>query len=345
MLSPSTRLVLCVLCSGACAPESQPTGVGFRVVQAADSTRRYLSPAGEVPRPVQLMVWYPGSGGRPLTYADYVRAPTDSSRLGPAAAAVLLRGIFETSFDTTLSPARFEAAVAAPVPATDGARPEGHARPLVILTPGLRAPAFGHSELAERLAAAGHVAVAWPSFGTAHDSALGFDPAGIRVLLDDLRQVIRVARGLPSVDPTRVLLVAWSVTGVPAVQLAIEDSTVRGLISLDAATEYAYGDALLDSLGVDAARLTVPSLHLVAGSNRFNVPRSDRTWRSRPPSLATRLVIPDLAHGEFLAVYGVRNPVSDDSTRVRVRSASDQVWRMVERFVAEAAPAAPHRAP
>ena len=60
-----------------------PRAVGFRVVNARDSSRPLAGAKGG--RPIQISLWYPAAAGRdtPMTYGDYVGLAASERTLEP----------------------------------------------------------------------------------------------------------------------------------------------------------------------------------------------------------------------------------------------------------------------
>lgn len=181
--------------------------------------------------------------------------------------------------------------------------PEGRLSAVVIAN-GLNASASLHVPLAGALASAGFVVATVSTGSVVNGTPLPFDAAGMAIQADDLRAVVDSVMRLPFVRPDRVVLAAWSVGGVAALQLARTDGRVAALLSLDSGIGYEYGaSALADSiLAPSPVREPLRLLHLRGDrAGRFVVPMSDSLLQRVSSTGATVEVdtIAGLAHRHF----------------------------------------------
>jgi uncharacterized protein len=108
-------------------------------------------------------------------------------------------------------------------------------------------------ELAHRFAAAGAVvlAVDYRSWGDSDGAPR--DWASVRRMRDDLRAAVAFARGLPGVDPDRVVVWGFSISGGLGLQLAVEDPRLGGVIAVAPAVDGLASMAAPAPLGLVAS--------------------------------------------------------------------------------------------
>jgi dienelactone hydrolase len=201
----------------------------------------------------------------------------------------------------------------------------------VILTTGMNAPAYAHVTLAERLAGRGYLVVAAPTGGFAGRARLAFDSAGVASHVSDLRSVVAAVRRWPDVDSARVAIAAWSVGGVGAAVVA-EEVGARALVSLDAATSYAYGVEYLTRLTPSTWRSRVPYLDL-RGTVESQVPHSEGFAERRCGAPTVRAVVDGVAHRHFVSLWGSLSTEPPTAERAAMLAGVEAWEELVARFV------------
>lgn len=294
-----------------------PYAVGFRAERLFDESRPWPSaadPAGAKGRPIQIALWYPAEpgAGAAVSVADLILADATggtnatawTAARGPALAAA--RASFDAGGERPLTDEEWERALAT----RGGARLAAAARPgrraLVLLEGGLGTRSFTLAPIAELLASHGYVVAALGTDGASEKERLGFDLAGVRAQVVDMKHALRWLRERPEVDAERVALASWSVGGVSQALLRLEaPGEFRAAVSLDSGSGYAYGTDLLSQAGgVDATRLVVPFLQFDVGQAATPVPKDAGFLRAHPAGTASRVLLEDMRHADFTLSYG-----------------------------------------
>lgn len=195
--------------------------------------------------------------------------------------------------------------------------------PVIVISGGGHVPAWGLARLPARLATAGFVVV-----------VLGADTvqrgvpstAGIGRTQAQLRAVWPRIRSWPGVKPGEMVLAGWSRGGLAGLLAGQELSGITGVVSLDGAPGFAYGDSLLAELVGSTWRWRVPYLQVEAGV-RGPVPRTTAALERGCGVNGWRHVVAHLAHRHLLDPWG-----SAATTDPVVRAAVDSVARVVASF-------------
>jgi hypothetical protein len=322
-----------------------PYAVGVRAIRALDTTRTWPAandPSGERGRPVHITLWYPAAGHerRPLSVEDYVLldwAGESEPGLIEAErdrALIAARRAFEEGLDAPLTEQQWQKARAVPGAARLDAAPLVGRRALLLFETGFNGRSYFHVPLVEILASNGYVVASLASFGRSETERLGFDLAGVRAQVGDLKVALRVLGARPEVDPARVALLAWSAGGVSQALLRLETpAAFRAAVSLDSGTGYAYGaDLLRQAGGYDPERLTVPFLQLDAGEASA-VPKDDSFHRAHGRALAERAELPGLRHGDLALPFGVGRAAALEVTPPSLRRLGSVLLAFLGRHV------------
>jgi dienelactone hydrolase len=261
--------------------------VGFTTAQTVDSTRPLKS--GQ-PRPLEIGVWYPARDGSParLTYRDYVGSTS--------AAGQELDGLVTLLESHGARSGAVQAWLGAPMRATAGAPRAGGRFPLVLVAQGNAQTIPDQAPLAECLASYGYVVATMPS------------PMRISGPLTDEREMGRraeeqardlafarvVLAGRPDVAGPRYGVIGHSFGARGALLLAMLDSDVAGVVSLDGGIGTATGRSSLEALPIyRATAVHAPLLHFYERLDAFMAPdfgllrsltASDR-WLVRVPAM------------------------------------------------------------
>jgi dienelactone hydrolase len=261
------------------------------------------APAG---RPVQVTVWSPAtSRGTPLTYRDYVgltanQRSLDAPSLDAAAAAVAALRRFVVA--TGSSAQSVDEWMNMPVAASWNAPRATNRFPLVIIAQGNYHSAYNQAVLGEYLASHGYVVATSPSplllEETPDDVPL---VARARRQAADIEYVAELMRQWPSVDSTRLAIVAHSF-GARAAFVAIADGTpFRAFVSLDGGIANKLGSDWLAGTPLDTAELRVPLLHIYQDRDSTVQPdfTTVRRWHASDRSLVR---VDEMYHPYFTAL-------------------------------------------
>jgi hypothetical protein len=118
--------------------------------------------------------------------------------------------------------------------------------------------------------------------------------------------VIQEMHDYPAVEEEPIGLVAWSLGGVAQALLSMKNSDVGAVVSLDAATGYAYGEKLLESsIFFDPKRSTAAFLHVSDSRESGQVPKSFRYYDEVVRGRSYFLTIEGTTHAEFTSLATV----------------------------------------
>ena len=249
-----------------------------------DSSRPLAS--GE-PRPLDIGVWYPARTPGPsrLTLRAYFPPPdTESSALAEFLTA---HGAPDTAVAAWLD---------APMLATADPDPSGGRFPLVLLAQGNGQGAPDQAPLAEYLASHGYVVATSPSPMRISGPLVDEASVGARAeeQAADLAFLRAALDARPDVAPGPVGIVAHSFGARGALLLAMRDSSVAALVSLDGGIGTATARASLESApSFDARAARAPILHVYERLDRFMAPdlgllrslAAAKRWTVEAPSL------------------------------------------------------------
>lgn len=290
-----------------------PYGVGYQVFATEDSARSAQGSRG--PRPVQVVVWYPASGGlaRRARFRDYYlltneqtlrRAPTADEASGAIDRFIAFLG------NNGVGAAAALAWLNSDVAGMRDAAPAAGSFPLVILAQGNFHSPYNQAVLAEYLASHGYVVATTPSQSLVD----GPPPEGASVLVQvraqaaDLAQAIRTVRALPNVDGRRVVAIGHSFGARAALLLSLEQP-LAALVSLDGGIANRLGREWLDGVPFDRARWRTPLLHIFQEGDPIVQP--DFTLiRSLHAARRTLVRVDSLPHAGFATLGFVAGTIS-----------------------------------
>jgi hypothetical protein len=288
--------------------------VGFERLELVDHSRPFRDdgPEHERPRRVLVSVWYPaeraagdgsgseseswGGGDGKATFQSYVEG--DERRFDEWSRAAGGRHVSDKTLRKILDSETLSAA---------GAPRARGPFPLLLFGSGLSAPAYVHSALSEYLANHGYVCVAVPSMPPRADVEPSRDARNIEGHVRDYELVLQELHDYPETDPTRIGLVAWSMSGAAQAILAMKNANVKALVSLDAATGYPYGQRLVEeSLHYDPSRASAHLLHITGPEDSMGTARkSFEFYESVSRGPAYMLRVDGLTHGQFTSLASV----------------------------------------
>jgi dienelactone hydrolase len=322
-----------------------PYAVGLKVVQAYDHQRTMGRPldyegnpnAGEIDRPLLVLVWYPARGAEeaaPLTYGDLVDLSAREMAFGTPTAGELAetREAFLADALARGAPREeLEALFSRPTTACRDAPPAEGTFPLILYAPSWNGPASENSVLCEFLASHGYVVAASASVGaTAREMTL--DAAGLDAQVRDLEFLLALLRGFPGASGESVGVAGFSWGGLADVAAAAQNSRIRAVASLDGSLLNPEGIATVERLpGFDPRAFQVPLLVVRSG---------DSAARGAPNLIdamkyATLLDVAllPLAHRDFCSRFQLTYALSPALEKGRARTLIDGGYELVCRLV------------
>jgi dienelactone hydrolase len=250
-----------------------PHAIGFEQIEVFDYSRPFRLEGENRARPITLSIWYPAEsappGLQPLSFGRYVDGADGRESFHSRA----------SSFGVTLSASELEQLFGAATPALEKAPRAPGPFPLLFVLDGLTGPFYLNTVLCEFLGSHGYVVVAIPTLGAREDIEADYDALSVDAQLRDMELAIQELHDYPEIDRRQMGLLAWSLGGVAQALLQMKNPDVRVLVSLDAATGYAYGQKLLEgSIFFDPRRATVPFFHATDSRESGQVPKSFRFY-------------------------------------------------------------------
>jgi dienelactone hydrolase len=280
--------------------EAGPHLVGFEQLESFDYSRPFRAEGDDRARPITMSIWYPAAAQRddeqPLRYGRYLDG-ADSRESFKARLA---------TYGYSLSPAELEALFSSETGAVEKTPRASGPFPLLIFGTGLTGPFYLNTVLCEYLASHGYIVVAIPSLPAREDVEAAYDVLAVDAQIRDMEFVIQEMHGYPEVADGRFGLVAWSLGGVAQALLQMKNTDVGAVVSLDAATGYAYGEKLLESsIFFQPPRATAAFLHATDSRESGQVPKSFRYYDEVARGRSYLLTIEGATHAEFTSLANV----------------------------------------
>ena len=277
--------------------EPGPHPVGFEQVEAFDHSRPFGAEGESRARPVTMSIWYPAdvaaAEARPLTFGRYVDGADG-------------RDLFRTRLATygfSFSETELDALFSSETAATEKAPRASGPFPLLIFGTGLTGPFYLNTVLCEYLASHGYLVVALPSLPAREDVEPAYDALAVDAQIRDMELAIQELHDYPEIGGGAIGLVAWSLGGVAQALLSMKNPDVGAVVSLDAATGYAYGEKLLESsIFFDPRRSTASFLHATDSRESGQVPKSFRYYDEIARGRSYLLTIEGATHAEFTSL-------------------------------------------
>jgi hypothetical protein len=289
--------------------ERGPYRVGFEQMELHDHSRPFRSTEIRA-RPITLSIWYPAAeipeGTAPLEFRRYVASTEEDFR----------RRV--STYGFRLTPDQLESLLASRTEAFEKAARADGPFPLLLIGGSLTGPFYLNTVLAEYLASQGYVAAALTALPARESQDADFDLRAVDVQIRDMEFAIQALHDYPEASIERMGLAAWSFGGVPQALLAMQNPDVAALVSLDAATGYAYGEKLLTgSLYYEPSRATAALLHATDSRQSAQVPKSFVYFDEIAKGSRYLLELEGATHAEFSSLAIVPRTVSgEDSEEV-----------------------------
>jgi len=296
------RSALFLWCAVSAGPDGPATGrtlsqatsaVGFTMVIRADSSRRVASGA---PRAVEVAMWYPAraSSGTPLTYREYYRESAPK-QLDEFLAFLKSRGAADVVITRWMN---------APMLASRDAPAAGGRYPLILLAQGNQQTVPDLAYLAELIASHGYVVATTPSPMLVTGPLTEESQVGARAeeQAQDLAVAQAVAAGRADVLQGSIGLVGHSFGARATLLLAMRETAVAALVSLDGGIGTASGRTSMEALpGYRADAVHAPILHFYERLDAFMAP-DFALLRSLSGSRRWLVAAPGMHHHHFTSL-------------------------------------------
>jgi hypothetical protein len=308
--------------AGAQAPagpslDSGPYGVGFRIIEALDSTRAFRPLrdfrgrlAAETARPVQVSVWYPAPPATtaPRMSAGQFRLARESDvdfdvRLTPADEDRLRSAFIDAAVDFGADRAAAAGVWDRHTPAVRNATPLPGPHPTVLY---FTAAGVSNPLLPAYLASHGFVVASFPSNGRMTDVSLEFTPNALTLDtdIDDAGFVYALLRRLPYADTRRLAVASFSNGSLAALLWQMRDMQASAIVTLEGWERYRRGaDIIAGSVHYEPHRVRIPFLMIerAADERSPQYARVPDVVGGLPYAEITRVAFRDAAHADFLS--------------------------------------------
>lgn len=299
--------------------EPGPHAVGFRTIEARDSTRAFRpkrdwtgAPTGDTSRPVRISLWYPAlpTPDAPVVHVrDYFRLARDELAGRPPEPGSAEADRARTAFLSLASAmgAADSAAHAlwdAPTPARFDAAPAPGRHPVVLY---FTSAGSGNPGLPAYLASHGFVVASFPSNGRMTETSLEFTPNALTLDtdIDEAGFVWSVVRTLAFVDPARLATAAFSSGSLALLLWQMRDMQADVIVTMEGWERYHRGAEIVRaSPHYDPGRIRVPFLMMERGADEASpdYARVPFVVDSLHHADLRRLVFRDAAHGDFMSL-------------------------------------------
>lgn len=310
--------------------EPGPHGVGFEQVESFDHSRPFRSDGEIRARPITISIWYPAEPpaafARPVTFGRYVDGADGRESFRERLA----------TYGFSLSRQELEALLGSETAATEKAPRASGPFPLLIFGAGLTGPFYVNAVLCEHLASRGYVVAAIPSLPAREDVEADYDALAVDAQIRDMEFVIQELHDYPEAARAPIGLVAWSLGGVSQALLQMKNPEVGAVVSLDAATGYAYGEKLLESsIFFEPRRATAPFLHATDSRESGAVAKSFRYFDELARGPRYLLTIEGATHAQFTSLatvvpLSVVSPTGREAVLERYRSLCLYIGRFLD---------------
>ncbi len=248
---------------------------GFQVIGKYDYGRPYKRKidydgklvSGERARPIQINVWYPAKPNQKpaMLLADYVHlvATEDLGKLRLKGEEESEKRFLQGRWFQGLPEDKVKELLIKSVNAVrDAEHAEGSFPLVVIANSGSLSAPFSQFVLAEFLASHGYIVASVPSRG-AQSPGLSSRDSGVQ--MQDLQFLIGQLHDYPSIDRDKLALVGFGLGGLSTALLAMHNTDVDALISLDSLLASRFGYSLIfQNSFYKPNQLTIPILHITA---------------------------------------------------------------------------------
>jgi dienelactone hydrolase len=281
-----------------------PFRAGFERIETLDYSRPYRTSATDAAdraRPIRMSVWYPAAidpspDEVPVPFGDYVGEGEErkafADRLG--------------SYGFSFTAPDIERLLSEPTAAFEKAPRAAGDFPLLVFGTSLTGPSYLNTVMCEYLATHGYVVVAIPSLPVREGQEADFDGFAVDAQLRDMEFVLQAMHDYPETDAGSLGLVAWSFGGVAQALLSMKNPDVAAVVSLDAATGYAYGQKLLEgSMFFERDKATAPFFHATDSRESGQVPKSFEYFDVATRGPAYLLTLEGETHAEFTSLGSV----------------------------------------
>lgn len=291
--------------------ERGPYAVGMSIEYHLDYSRTWMvtTPAGastpvEHARPIRLTIWYPSTtlSAPARSFGDYLKYAADDARFAAANAFLFRRDSSAyVQGDFRGSELLYRRLIETPTAARRDAPQASGVFPLIVYAAGWNSLSPDNTVLAELLASYGYIVVTVPQLPTAATSSeLAVSVGDLETQMRDLEIALGALRVRAGVDPTRTVLLGYSMGGIASLWLAGRHAGISALIGLDpsfGASQWTTFAARPEYL--DVASIRIPMLVLQSGNSAVVGSQSRAIVNSLAYSDRFVLRIPEATHGDF----------------------------------------------
>lgn len=227
---------------GDLTPGSYP--VGFKFIYKYDYSRgwRASEDANGYPqaegrgRPIRVSVWYPArvkAHAPRMSYRDYMPSTAEAALFAQLNSMLEKRDV--GNLRANLTDRDFNSLMTTTTAAVQNAAPQDGAFPLIVYSAGLNNSSQDNVVLCEYLASHGYVVITVPQLGTTSlDVNLKFQSVpDLEAQALDLQYAIGAVHDFSNLDRSRLGIMGYSVGGIIALNLAMRNTDVDAIVTLD----------------------------------------------------------------------------------------------------------------
>ncbi|MGH7490881.1 MAG: tetratricopeptide repeat protein [bacterium] len=263
-----------------------PYHVGFKVESTFDHARTFNTPKynyegefqkGERARPMVIAIWYPAQKtgkAQAASFEEYFYPPV-AGKISEQQKIAARQGFKNSPLARDMSQEKVDQLLGTRIAAARNATAEKGAFPVIVLAQGFNLQSNTHSVMCEYLASQGYVVATSPSRGAAGNQ-MTFDLVGVETQARDMEFIIAFLRDFPNVDQDKLGVAGFSFGGLPAATLAMRNTDVDAVLSLDSAIGDNGGYSLLfRTANFNPANVRAAFMLMAADTPAPNTPNLD----------------------------------------------------------------------
>lgn len=301
--------------------------VGFRTVQAYDSSRTYTIGEYERFRPMLIHLWYPattGSSDALMTYKEYLILERQRENFGETNPAVLDNYCIQTAYGYIDFGKKFmpglditvEEVLSSNTAALLQAIPSTETFPLIVYAPSFGKSSIQNNIVCEYLASHGYIVTSVASSGET-SSTMTSDDKGIRAQVLDMEFVIKYLTKNEALNFSTLGTFGFSWGGFSNVLHQMRNNDVKAIASWDGSIEYQGYEIAKTVRDFKPERMNVPYIF-------FSSKNTDMTDFPFYKSLSNKKKylyrMNPLAHAEFASYWTIFANVKPNTTSYNLES-------------------------
>ena len=262
--------------------EPGPYTVGFKVVSRYDYSRTYKPKydyegrlqSGEPSRPIQISIWYPAKktgDSVQMLYEEYVYLIVKEESFGELTDEEKLQSKKRfAQFAQGAPEDKLQELFKTKTAAFKDASPQAGLFPPILFAQAYNLPPLTNFIMCEYLASHGYIVVTSPPLGMTSRQPSA-DLKGVETQLRDIEYLSGFVHDFPNVDQKKLGAIGYSTGTLALALLAIRNTNLDALISLDGAIAFNFGYSILyQSIYYDPSKVHIPIMHMTPREQNQN---------------------------------------------------------------------------